>query len=199
MSEPVEQNPTEAQLDFIKLLVEAYLDDKLTLTHSMDDRFIERLKRLLDSIDPLFAAKTALYLRHNYLLKSIPNYIAVYISGKASGKKWAKDFYYKMVLQLDDMVEMTNLVISYGGKITNGMRTGFSLAFHKFDSAQLLKYKNRREGFSIQDVANFVHPKASGSNAKGMDMVMGNAVELQGFPDFCNEELFKNIEKVDLD
>lgn len=191
---PNSKDPTEFQFKFIKLLTRAYLDDCLSV-HNVD--FMEKFKSLLQKLDVLFLAKVAIYIRHNYNIKGIPNYIGAYISERISGKRWGKYFYRELVLHIDDMVEMVNILNREGKKIPMNMKNGFAQAFEKFDTAQILKYKNRKEGMNLQDIIRLVHPKASRTNAIGMDFVMNNAMQLDNIADLGDDEMFRIIQEIE--
>ncbi len=88
----------------------------------------ERLGILLSKIDPLFAAKAAVFARRQYGMRSITHYAAAEISSYAAGHTWAKDFYRQIVYRPDDMLEIVACYFHIAGKrrmLPNAMRKDF--------------------------------------------------------------------------
>lgn len=158
---------------------------------------IQRLQKLVQ-LDPLFAAKAAIYARNEYGMRSISHVAAVEVVLAARGPKplggwtpvdgsgqlerqrnseWVKHFIEAVVRRPDDMLE----ILSYykqrnGGKLhplPNSIKKGFQLAFFKFDSYQLGKYRGEGKDVSLIDVVNLVRPLPGQNAAALKDLVNG--------------------------
>jgi len=138
----------------------------ILLTSFVEDKFYEkasdgliRMKHALDNVDPMFAAKAAVYARQEFGMRSITHVLAAELAKKLSGEPWAKNFYKAIVRRPDDMVET---IAYYFGKknksLSKAMQKGFAEAFSKFDTYQLAKYKMGNKEISLIDVVNLVHP-----------------------------------------
>ncbi len=124
------------------------------------------LVALLSEVDPLFAAKAAVFARTEYGMRSITHVLAAELAAYASGKDWAKDFYQKIVHRPDDMLEIAAYFKGLGGKtLPNAMKKGFAAAFDKFDGYQLAKYRGEDKAVKLVDLVNIVHPQPTQANA----------------------------------
>lgn len=135
------------------------------------DEGISELRDLIAKNDPLFVAKTALYARREYGLRSVSHVVAAEIAKTVKGKEWTKSFFDKIVYRPDDMLEILSLYWNEVGKNEpNSLRKGFKKAFARFDAYQLAKYRGEGKDVSLIDVANVVHPlhtEALGKLMKG--------------------------------
>ena len=131
----------------------------LMLTSFVKDQFyrtetqtVNELFTLLDKVDPMFAAKLAIYVRDVFGMRSISHVAAGYLSQM---KGIPRNFFNKVVVRPDDMLEITAVVNTVFGdkrsngkmKLPNGMKAGFKKAFDKFDGYQLAKYQNRNKEY----------------------------------------------------
>lgn len=149
------------RLELISALLTSFMDDKYY--ESANDR-VERLKPLI-AADPEFAAKTAVFARNEFGMRSITHVVASEIAKHASEQKWATDFYNAIVHRPDDMTEILAYHLEKNGKMSNAMKKGLSLAFDKFDGYQLAKYRMDGKKVSLVDVMRLVHPIPTEKNA----------------------------------
>lgn len=91
---------------------------------------VNRIKDLMDQVDPYFAAQTALYVRKEGKLRSVTHLMASVLASKASGKEWASRFYNKIVMRPDDMSEILGCYAALNGKNPKKLR-GISSAIKK--------------------------------------------------------------------
>ena len=144
----------------------------ILLTSFVEDKFYEkatdglsRLKSVLDRVNPLFAAKAAVYARQEFGMRSITHVLAAELAKKLSGESWAKNFYKAIVRRPDDMVETIAYYFGQKNKsLSKSMQKGFSEAFGKFDAYQLAKYKMENKEVTLIDVVNLVHPVPTEKN-----------------------------------
>src|SRR5690606_18962310 len=120
----------------------------LVLTSFVQDDFYRKqqgqlatLKQLLEKVDPLFAAKTAIYARHIFGMRSITHIIAGEMSKLGAGQPWVRNFYERVVSRPDDITEILGYYLSIAQKNANGkhkiaksLQAGLSKAFDKFDA-----------------------------------------------------------------
>ena len=130
------------------------------------DEGISELQELIAKNDPLFVAKTALYARREYGLRSVSHIIASEIAKSVKGVQWTKSFFDKIVYRPDDMTEILSLYWADFKNEPNALRKGFKEAFKRFDAYQLAKYRGEGKEVSLVDVVNVVHPLHTEALAK---------------------------------
>lgn len=163
------------------------------LTTFLQDEYYEneatkvaRIQELLKKVDPLFAAKLALYARNDANLRSVTHLVAAEIAKYVSGSEWGKRFYNKIVVRPDDMSEILSAYANLNGmsqkeikKIPNAMKGGFKTALERLDPYQLDKYKMNKKSVSMIDLIRLFHPKATQKNAEAFKRLI-NGESLDG-------------------
>lgn len=132
---------------------------------------VERIKNLMDQVDPYFAAQTALYVRKEGKLRSVTHLMASVIASKASGKEWASRFYNKIVMRPDDMSEILGCYAALNDKnpkklrgISSAIKKGFKTALEGLDPYRIDKYKMDSRVITMIDLVNLFHPKSNQVN-----------------------------------
>lgn len=146
---------------------------------------VSRIQELLSKVDPLFAAKLALYVRNEGNLRSVTHLIAADIAKYVSGKEWAKRFYNKIAVRSDDMSEILSAYANINGmelnnikKIPNAIKGGFKAALENLDTYQLDKYKMKNRQVSLIDLVRLFHPKGNEKNAEAFErLVNGKSLD----------------------
>lgn len=140
---------------------------------------VSRIQELLSKVDPLFAAKLAIYVRNEGNLRSVTHLIAADIAKYVSGKEWAKRFYKKIVVRPDDMSEILSAYANINGmklndikKIPNAIKSGFKVALENLDTYQLDKYKMKNRQVSLIDLVRLFHPKGNEKNAEAFERLI---------------------------
>ena len=159
-------------------LTNAYYESETEVT--------KRILGLLDKVDPLFAAKLAIYARNEGNLRSVTHLLSAYIAKSISGQEWGKRFYNKIVIRPDDMSEILACYASLNGtdaknvkKIPNSIKKGFKEALERLDAYQIDKYKMNGRNLSMIDLVNLFHPKGTQKNAEAYRRLM-NGESLEG-------------------
>ncbi|MFK7926040.1 MAG: TROVE domain-containing protein [Bacteroidia bacterium] len=128
---------------------------------------VERIRGLINQVDPEFVAQLAIYAREKMHLRSIPLVLTVELAKVWSGD----DLVYRLtkrVLQRAD--EITELLAYYQlanartgqkklARLSKQLQKGIAESFHKFDEYQFAKY-NRKTEVSLKDALFLTHPKA---------------------------------------
>ncbi len=146
---------------------------------------IVRIQELLKKVDPLFAAKLAIYARNEGNLRSVTHFVAAEIAKYVSGTDWGKRFYNRIVVRPDDMSEIVSAYAHINGmsqkdisKIPNAMKGGFKTALERLDAYQLDKYKMKNREVSLIDLIRLFHPKGNQKNAEAFKrLVNGESLE----------------------
>lgn len=146
---------------------------------------IARIQELLKKVDPLFAAKLAIYTRNEGNLRSVTHFVAAEIAKYVSGTDWGKRFYNRIVVRPDDMSEIVSAYAHINGmsqkdisKIPNAMKGGFKTALERLDAYQLDKYKMKNREVSLIDLIRLFHPKGNQKNAEAFKrLVNGESLE----------------------
>jgi len=145
-----------AELELVSILLTSFVEDKF---YEKASDGLKRLQEVINRVNPLFAAKAAVYARQEFGMRSITHVLAAELAKKLSGESWAKNFYKAIVRRPDDMVETIAYYFSKKNKsLSKAMQKGFAEAFNKFDAYQLAKYKMENKEVSLVDVVNLVHP-----------------------------------------
>ena len=146
---------------------------------------IARIQELLKKVDPLFAAKLAIYARNEGNLRSVTHFVAAEIAKYVSGTDWGKRFYNRIVVRPDDMSEIVSAYAHINGmsqkdisKIPNAMKGGFKTALERLDAYQIDKYKMKNREVSLIDLIRLFHPKGNQKNAEAFKrLVNGESLE----------------------
>jgi uncharacterized protein with von Willebrand factor type A (vWA) domain len=125
-----------------------------------DNETMDEVLQLLDKVDPKFAAKTAVYARNKFHMRSITHFVAAELANRVKGEEWTKDAYERMIVRPDDMTEtMAYFVNKYGKTIPHSLKKGWAKAFEKFDEYQLAKYRGKGKEVNLWDVLRVAHPQ----------------------------------------
>jgi hypothetical protein len=145
------------KLELVSLLLTSFAQNSF---YEKEEKTNERLLDLIKRNDPLFVAKSAIYARNEFGMRSISHITASELAKYISGETWSKNFYNKIVRRPDDMLEILSYYLNKGNKLANSMKKGFAEAFNKFDSYQLAKYRGEGKNIKLVDLINIVHPVA---------------------------------------
>lgn len=147
---------------------------------------VSRIQSLLKKVDPLFAAKLAIYARNEGNLRSVTHLVSAEIAKYIGGSEWAKRFYNKIVVRPDDMSEIVSAYAQINGmkqndikKIPNAIKRGFKTALERLDAYQLDKYKMNNRSVSMIDLIRLFHPKGTQKNAEALKRLV-NGESLDG-------------------
>lgn len=144
-----------SKLELISLLLTSFVQNSF---YEKEEQTNQRLIDLIGKVEPSFVAKSAIYTRNEFGMRSISHVTAAELAKYLSNVPWAKSFYNKVIRRPDDMMEILSYYTGKGNKITNSMKKGFAEAFNKFDSYQLSKWRGEGKEFKLVDIANLVHP-----------------------------------------
>jgi 60 kDa SS-A/Ro ribonucleoprotein len=160
-----------AKPEFVSIALTSFLKDQFY--RSANDTQA-RIVSLIDQVGPEFAAKTALYARQEYGMRSVSHLIASEVADRAKGKPWVKNFLKLVVRRPDDVTEILSYWMATHGntqkKLPNAFRRGLGGALSKFNEYSLSKYKGEGKGVTLVDAVNLLHPKhteALGKLVKG--------------------------------
>ena len=144
------------------------------------DVTVEHLKILLGQIDPLFAAKVAIYARREAGMRSITHVIAGELAGeKSRGQPWARPFFRQIVRRPDDMLEVIAYITATKGRrpLPNAVRWGFRSALESLDAHHIAKYQANGKAVSMLDLANMLHPKPNETNADALKALIAGTLK----------------------
>lgn len=171
--------------ELVSTVMTTFLQDSY---YEKEKAIVDRIIKCLDSVDPLFAAKLAVYARNEGNLRSVTHLIAAHIVKRAAGEEWAKRFYNKIVVRPDDMSEILSAYGSLNGmeltnkslrKIPNSIKKGFKTALERLDAYQIDKYKMNSRQVKLIDLVNLLHPNPTQKNAEAYKRLI-NGESLEG-------------------
>lgn len=160
-----------SKFEFISILLTSFVQSQF---YRSENKVIENLRNLFNLIpDKLFLAKTAIYARTKFGMRSVSHIVAGEIAKSVKNEEWSKSFFDKIVYRVDDMSEILSYYIdTYGKPIPNSLKKGFANAFNKFNEYKLAKYKGTGNKVSLIDVINIVHPKENKTNKEALKKLM---------------------------
>jgi len=160
-----------AEMALVSLLLTSFVNDQF---YRDGNQTLEDLKSHIKSNkNKEFIAKSAIFARDEFGMRSITHALAAELSSEISGLDWAKSFYEKIVSRVDDMTEilsyyLANKTNKNNPKFPSSLKKGFAKAFDKFDTYQLAKYKAEKKDVKLVDVVNLVHPVPTPKNEKAL-------------------------------
>ena len=141
--------------------------------YEKESEIVNRITELVDKVDPLFAAKLAIYARNEGNLRSVTHLVSALLAKHISGTDWGKRFYNKIVVRPDDMSEIVSAYANLNGmglndlkNIPNSIKKGFKEALERLDAYQIDKYKMQNREVSLIDLVRLFHPKGNDKNAE---------------------------------
>ena len=167
--------------------------------YETEKEVVNRIVNKLNEVDPLFAAKLALYVRNEGNLRSVSHLIAATIAKRAYGTEWSKRFYNKIVVRPDDMSEILSayavqnkMDLKKIRKIPNAIKKGFKTALERLDAYQIDKYKMNSRQVKMLDLVNLFHPKGTQRNQQAYHNLV-NGESLAGL--YASKVLEKEMTK----
>jgi len=181
-------------------LVSTVMTTFLTDTYyEKESELTNRIIELLGKVEPLFAAKLAIYARNEGNLRSVTHLVSAVLAKSISGTDWGKRFYNKIVIRPDDMSEILSCYAKYTGqeqnsikKIPNSIKRGFKQALERLDAYQIDKYKMKNRTISLVDLVNLFHPKGTQKNEEAYRRLV-NGESLEGL--YSSKILEKEMSK----
>jgi len=166
-------------LELISVLLTSFVSDQF---YRSSNDTLDRLKQILNKVDPKFAAKSAIFARDKFGMRSITHALAGELTSRLGGQEWSKNFYDKVVVRPDDMTEimsyyLENKTHKNKPKFPNSLKKGFASAFNKFDNYQIAKYKNENKEVKLIDVVNLVHPVPTTSNKDALSQLVSGTLK----------------------
>lgn len=168
------------ELSLVSILLTSFVNDQF---YRDSKSTLVDLKKLISNIDDKnFIAKSAIYARDKFGMRSITHALAAELTSELSGQDWAKDFYEKVVVRVDDMSEIISYYLAYktdkeNPKFPNSLKKGFAKAFNKFDDYQIAKYKSGNKEVKLVDVVNIVHPVPTVRNQESINLLINDKLK----------------------
>ena len=175
-----EAHKASNELALVSLLLTSFVSNQFYRT---TDQSLEELKKLIKSMkNKEFIAKSAIFARDEFGMRSITHALAGELASELTGKEWGKTFYEKVITRVDDMTEimsyyLANKTDKNHPKFPNSLKKGFAKAFDKFDAYQLAKYKGENKEVKLVDVVNLVHPVPTERNKEALNSLVNGALK----------------------
>lgn len=164
------------KLALVTFLLTSFVNNQF---YRSENENIEEAKRLIKDIkDKEFAAKSAIFARTKFGMRSITHIVAGEIAKAVKGEEWTKNFYDKVVYRVDDITEILSYYLNnYKKPIPNSLRKGLKKAFDKFDEYQLAKYRGENKEFKLVDAVNLLRPKGNDKNSGALKKLVEGALK----------------------
>lgn len=144
--------------------------------YETENEILDRIRKSMEKVDPLFVAKTAIYARREANMRSSSHVLAGELARKVSGQPWASRFYNKIILRPDDMSEILAYYFMInkgkGSKIPNSIKKGFKKKLESLDPYLIDKYKMKGRDISLVDLVNLFHPTPTQKNSKAYELLV---------------------------
>ena len=163
------------ELALVSMLLTSFVSDQF---YKNAQSTLSDLRKLSEKIkDKEFVAKSAIFARDRFGMRSITHALAAELTSQLNGAEWGKDFYNKVVVRVDDMTEILSYYLAYktdkeNPKFPNSLKKGFAKAFDKFDSYQLSKYRGDNKDVKLVDIVNLVHPVPTPMNKEALESLI---------------------------
>jgi 60 kDa SS-A/Ro ribonucleoprotein len=143
-----------SKLEFVSILLTSFVQDQF---YRSESGTILRVKELMKTVDPIFAAKAALFARNEFGMRSISHVVAAEIAHAVKGQSWTKGFFDLVSRRADDPSEiLAYYMATYGKPIPNSLKKGLGLALNRFSEYSLAKYRRESSAFTLVDTVNLV-------------------------------------------
>jgi hypothetical protein len=168
------------ELELISILLTSFVNDQF---YKGAQDTLGDLRKLASKIkDKEFVAKSAIFARDKFGMRSITHALAGELTSELTGKEWGKNFYDKVVVRVDDMTEILSYYLTYktnkdNPKFPNSLKKGFAKAFDKFDAYQLAKYKGENKDVKLVDIVNLVHPIPTSKNKEALSQLINGELK----------------------
>ena len=155
------------KLEFVSILLGSFLKNQF---YRSSDKTQDKLCELINRIpDKKFLAKTAIYARNEYGIRSATHLVAGELAKLVKKEKWTKDFYDKVIRRPDDILEILSYYLfKYNKPIPKSLRKGLAKSFDKFDEYKLAKYRGEGNAVRLVDAVNILHPVPTKKNADAL-------------------------------
>jgi 60 kDa SS-A/Ro ribonucleoprotein len=148
-----------SKLEFVSILLTSFVQDQF---YRSENGTIVRVKELLKNVDPLFAAKAAVFARNEFGMRSISHIVAGELAKIVKGEAWTKAFFDRVCRRADDPVEiLAYYLATYGKPIPNSLKKGLGAALSRQNHYQLAKYRRDGQPFKLVDAVNMLRPKGT--------------------------------------
>jgi hypothetical protein len=150
---------------------------------------VKRIVELLDSVDPVYAAKAALFARDKFNMRSTSHVVAAELINRTAGISGISNFFRNVAVRPDDMLE----ILSYydgscahkdrsNGKLRlpSRVKRGFRRAIEGLDRYQLAKYRGAGNDWSLVDVVNLVGPRPHRGDRDALEALVKDKLRAQG-------------------
>lgn len=174
------------KLEFASILLTSFVQDQF---YRSANETVNRISELISGLsDKKFAAKSAIYARTKYGMRSVSHVVAGEIAKSIKGEQWTKNFFDKVVYRPDDMLEILSYYFStikepsenkpHG--VPKAVRVGFGKALGRFDEYSLAKYRGENSDMKLVDLVNLVHPKPTEKNAEALKKLIKGELKSTG-------------------
>jgi hypothetical protein len=172
------------KLEFVSILLTSFVQDQF---YRGENETVERVIELITGLkDKKFAAKSAIYARQKFGMRSISHLVAAEIAKQVKGQEWTKNFYEMIIHRPDDITEILSCYLGkYGKPYPNSMKKGLAKAFNKFDEYQLGKYRGEGNDVSLVDAVNYVHPIPTGKNKDALKKLIAGELKSKNTWEKC--------------
>lgn len=164
-----------AKLELTSLVLTSFLKDEFYRTEAATCATIDAL---LPKVGAEYAAKLAVFARHEYGMRSVSHYLAAQLARTVKGAAWTRTFYRAVVRRPDDILEILSCYIALNGKrgkINNALKRGLGDKLSALSAPALAKYRKDGAALSMIDAVNICHPKHTDAIAALMKGTLATA------------------------
>jgi 60 kDa SS-A/Ro ribonucleoprotein len=181
------------EIELYSLVCAASLQKKF---YEDEDETLNRLRKLIVSVDTSFVCKLAVYAREEMYLRSIPLVLMVELM-KTFRNPMISETITRIIQRPDEIVEILAYFQESNNRtgtkklnsLPSNLKKGIARAFNKFNEYQFAKY-NRNTEIKLRDAMFLTHPKPVGDKQKELfKKIADNTLKI---PDTWEVTLSKN-------
>lgn len=148
------------ELELVHAVIATFLKDEF---YEGANQRIDRIKKLVNMVDPIFVAKLALFARQKMHLRSVSHLLVGELAKIHRGDDLIKRAIVAVSERADDMSEIAAVM---GLPMPKQGKRGIRNALLKFDRYALAKYKGDGKQFSIRNLIRLTRPKVQYATAE---------------------------------
>lgn len=172
------------KMELVSLLLTSFAQNQYYRTEKETESILSEMIQKFS--DKKFIAKTAIFARKEFGMRSITHAVAGEIVKHVKGEPWVRPFIKNVINRVDDITEILSYYISrYNKPIPNSLKRGLGDALGMFNEYELAKYKSDSKSISLVDAVNLIHPIPTETNKIALEKLIKG--ELKSFDTWESE------------
>lgn len=177
----------QPELELYNLVVTSFVEDKY---YESQTQQLERIRELIQKVDPMFVCQLAVYAREKMYLRSIPIVLIVEMLktplNRGFDRRYLGGTISRIISRVDEITEVLGYYQAANNRkgtkklasLAKQLQFGIADAFNKFDEYQFAKY-NRKGEITLKDALFLTHPRAKDENQQALfNKIVNDTLEI---------------------